>query len=115
MVKWVIRVGLQEKENQSHDDATNVKYRLPVSSQDVQTNVALCVDIRVVHWCVAVDDWRLVRIVIWYFDREGVLPAIPQTIPLVSQVHLHAELHDVGLVNVQFDEVWLVQLLKVLR
>ena len=108
MVERVIGIGLKEQENQTHDDVSNIEYGLPVSSEDVKANVAIGVNIWVVHGRVAMDNWRLMRILRRHTDSEIVLATHPDGVLFAGKVHREAEDHDVGLVHSHLNEGWFV-------
>lgn len=77
MVKWVVRIGLQEEENQSHDHITDIKHRFPIGTQNVQTDIALNIDVWMIDICVTVYDRRFVGILRWHSNGEVELSTNP--------------------------------------
>lgn len=114
VVKWVVRVRLQEEEDQAHDHVSDVEHGLPVGAQDVETHITVSVDVWVVHWSIAVHYGGLVRVLIGNSHSEVELGTHPDGVLLLSQVHSQAEDHDVCRVDPHLDKRWLVQLLHVL-
>ena len=114
MVKWVVRVGLQEEEDEAHDNITDVKYGLPVSPEDVEADVALSVDVRMVNGGVTVDNWSFVRILRRHSNSEVILSSTPYTVLLILQIHCQSELHDILLIDSHFNERGLIKILHIL-
>ena len=114
VVQWVVGVGLQEEENQSHDHIADVKDGFPVRSQNIQANVAFHIDVGVVNICVAVDHGCFVGVLRRHPHREVKLAPNPQAVLLPRQVHRQSELHYIRWVNSHLDETGLVQVLQVL-
>ena len=114
VVKRVVRVRLQEEENQTHDDVSDIEDGLPVGSENVQAHVALSVYVRVVDISVAVDDGGLVGVLGGHAHREVEPAADPDAVLLARQVHRQTELHDVRLVHTHRDKRRLVQILHIL-
>jgi hypothetical protein len=61
-VEWVVWVWFVEQVDQTVDDGIDVKYGLPVLTQNVQTDVTLQIDIWVVDFRLACNFWRFMRI-----------------------------------------------------
>ena len=94
MVERVVGVGLQEQKVEAEDDCTDAKDGLPVCTQDVQTHIALQVNIGVVDLGVAVHLGRLMRVVSRHCEGEVVLCSTPQGRPFLD-CQINIELHDV--------------------
>ena len=77
MVQWVIRVGLQEEENQSHDHIANIKHRFPIGTQNIQTHVAFNIDVRMIDICITVYHRCFVRVLRWHSNGEVELSTKP--------------------------------------
>ena len=77
MIKRVIWVGLDEKEDQAQNDWVHSKHWLPVSAQDVEADVAICVDVGMVDGRVAVDLWGFMGIVEGYVYTELICTTFP--------------------------------------
>ena len=114
MVKRVIGIWFKEQENKTHNDITNIEHGFPISSEDVQTNVAVSVNIRMVNRSVAMDNWSLVGILRRHSHGEIVFSSNPNTIRFILEVHGESENHNVSLVHSHFDERGLVKILHVL-
>ena len=82
VVQGVVRVGLQEKENKSHDYVADIKDRLPVSSENIQANIAFHIDVGMVHICITVDHRGLMRVLRRHPHREVKLAPNPKTVLL---------------------------------
>jgi hypothetical protein len=80
LVQRVAGVGLEEEELQADDYGVEVEDRLPVFAQDVEADVALEVDVRVVDLLFALDLWRLVREVLADGEGEVELAAFVETL-----------------------------------
>ena len=80
MVKWVHRIRLDEEENESKNDWVDSKHWLPICTQDVETHVALSVNVGMVDWCVTVADGRIVGITVWDVHCEIILSTFPQAV-----------------------------------
>ena len=98
MVEGVIGVRLNEEEDQPQDHSVHAKHWLPVCSQDIQTHIALHVNIRVVNLRLTVAFRRFMRVVIGDADSELILPALPVAL-LFCQVDEHLEFHDLVLIR----------------
>ena len=77
MVKRVIRVWLQEQENQSHDHIADVKYGFPVGTEDIKTDVTIYIDIGMVDISVAVYNRCFMGILRRHTDSEVELSTNP--------------------------------------
>ena len=77
MVKWVIWVGLDEKEDQAQNDWVHSKHWLPVSAQDVEADVAICVDVWMVDRRVTMDFGGFMGVVVGDVYPEFVFATLP--------------------------------------
>ena len=77
MIKRVIWVGLDEKEDQAQNDWVHSKHWLPVSAQDIEADVAICVDVGMVDGRVTVDLWGFMGIVERYVNTELICATLP--------------------------------------
>ena len=77
MIKRVIWVGLDEKEDQAQNDWVHSKHWFPVSAQDVEADVAICVDVGMVDGCVAVDLGGFMGVVEGDVYSEFILATLP--------------------------------------
>lgn len=80
LVQRVASVGLKEEELQTDDHGVEVEDRLPVFAQDVQADVALEIDVRVVDLLFALHFWRLMREVLADGEGEAELAAFVQAL-----------------------------------
>lgn len=69
LVEGITGVGLEEEELQTNDHGVEVEDRLPVFSQNVQTDVAFEIDVGMVDLLFALDFWWFVGEVLR--DDEG--------------------------------------------
>ncbi len=69
LVQRVVRVGFEEEVLQPVDDRIDREHRLPVLAQDIQTHIALQVDVRMIDAGDALHFGRLVRVA--RTDLEG--------------------------------------------
>ena len=114
VIERVVWVRLEEEEDKAHDHVSDVKHGLPVGSQNIQADVALHVNVRMVHVGVAVDDRGFVGVLRGHAHGEIELSANPDAVLLPGQVHCETELHNVGLVDTHCNKGGLVQVLHVL-
>jgi hypothetical protein len=80
LVERIAGVGLEEEELQADDDGVQVEDGLPVLAQNVQTDVALEVDVGVVDLLFALDLRRLVREVLADGEGEVELAALVESL-----------------------------------
>ena len=62
LVERILWVGLQEEVLEAIHDGVDCEYRFPVLSQDIETNVAIQVNVRMVHFVLALYLGWLVRV-----------------------------------------------------
>lgn len=79
VIQRIVRIWLHKQAQAAHDDRVNIKYRLSIGTQQVQTHVALRVNIRVVDWRQARGLWRLNRVLRRKHELKLVLAALPET------------------------------------
>ena len=108
VVEWVVRIRLQEEEDESHDYVSDVQDRFPVGAEDVEADVAVGVDIRVVNGRVAVHYGRLIRVFVRDAHRKVELGTHPDGVLLSTQVHRESKHHDICGVDTHLDEIGLV-------
>lgn len=87
VVQRIVRVGVVEEVDEPIDDRVNIKNRLPVLPEDVETDVTLLVDIGVVDLGVAVHLGRVVGVEGRNGEGEVVLGSLP-----VASVGTHPNL-----------------------
>mmetsp|Transcript_451 Transcript_451/g.1149 ORF Transcript_451/g.1149 Transcript_451/m.1149 type:complete len:210 (+) Transcript_451:341-970(+) len=92
LVQRIIGVRFEHEEREPVDDRVDGQHRLPVLAEDVETHVALHVDVRVVHRRLTQDLWRIVRVRGWHLEVKGELAS---PIHAVIRTHVHLELHQV--------------------
>lgn len=69
-VEWIRWVWLDEEKLKTNHDRIEVQNRFPVFSQDVETDVAFEINIRMIYLLRALDFGRIVRIVVVYRESE---------------------------------------------
>ena len=86
MVQWIIGVWLDEQEDQSQNDRVHSENRFPVFPQDIETDVPLQVDVRVVDWreaqALGSSEW----VVVSNINGEFVLATLPNALLLICEV-----------------------------
>ena len=97
MVEGIVGVGLNEEEDQPQDHSVHAKHGLPVCTQDIQTHIALHVNIWMVNLRLTVAFRRFMRVVFGDNDSKLILPAHPIALPFF-QVNENLEFHDLILV-----------------
>jgi len=70
LVQGILRIGFQEEILKAIDYGVDCQHRFPVLSEDVEADVALKVDVGVVHLRLALHLGWFVRISRSYFERE---------------------------------------------
>ena len=80
MVDWVVRVGLDEQEHQSENDVIYAEPRFPVVFQDVEADISLQVDVRVVDLGNALAFGRIIRVVGADLHSKDVFAAAPDAL-----------------------------------
>lgn len=91
-VEWVFRIGFQKQVLQSIHNGVDCKDRFPIFAQDVETDVAFQIDVRVIDFSLALDFGSLMWIVGIHFktEREAAVfvEALNQTTASFSSVHV---------------------------
>ena len=87
VVKGVVWVRLQEQENQSHNDVADIKDGFPVSSQDVEADISVGVDVWVVNGSVTVDNGWLVGVLRRHANCKVVAATDPDRVLFARQIH----------------------------
>mmetsp|Transcript_14991 Transcript_14991/g.29182 ORF Transcript_14991/g.29182 Transcript_14991/m.29182 type:complete len:292 (+) Transcript_14991:73-948(+) len=80
VVKRVIRVRLYKKNNETIDDCINIKHRFPVRTKNVEADITLIVNVRVVDLFDALHLGRFVRVHVRYCELECVAETFPVAI-----------------------------------
>lgn len=62
-VEWIIGIRLEEQVLQTNHDRVEIKDRFPVLTKDIETHVAIQVDVRVIDLLCALDLRRIVWII----------------------------------------------------
>ena len=115
LVQRIGRIRLQKQKLQPHNHGVQVQHGLPVLAQDVQADVALEVDVRVVNLLPALDLGRVVREVL--VDGEGKVKGAALVHALVG-LDCEGEVEDVvrvreggfhGGAEGELGEVWYIQ------
>lgn len=112
LVQRVIGIGLQEQVLQAVHDRVDGQHGLPVLPQDVQADVALQIDVRVIDLGLALDLGRFMGIAGAHLEVEPETTAFVEALVRtddeleVEQVIGVRELGRAGLGQVQFVEIW---------
>uniref|UniRef100_A0A0A9B8K8 Uncharacterized protein n=1 Tax=Arundo donax TaxID=35708 RepID=A0A0A9B8K8_ARUDO len=71
MVQGILIVWLRKKEIQAINNSVDVENRLPILTENVQTNISFQINIWMVHLGLAFDLWWLMRIRWGHLKREN--------------------------------------------
>lgn len=111
LVQRVIRIGLQEQVLQTVHDRVDGQHGFPVLPQNVQADIALQIDIRVIDFGLTLDLRRFMRIAGAHLEVEPEAAALVEALIRtddeleVQQVIGVRELGRAGLGQVQFVEI----------
>ena len=98
MVERVVRVGLDEQEHESENDGIDAEHGSPVVTQDIEADISLQVNVRVVDLGLTLAFGRLIRVVGADLESKDVFSAAPDGL-FLGEVDDDLELGDVAVVS----------------
>ena len=98
MVERVVRVGLNEQEHESENDGIDTEHGSPVVFQDIEADISLQVNVRVVDLGLTLAFGRIIRVVGADLESKDVFSAAPDGL-FLGEVDDDLELGDVAVVS----------------